>query len=119
MNVKRGDVVLVDFPFSAGGGAKVRPALIVQNDHDNRRLANTIIAQITSRTERALQEATQLLILLSTEEGKQSGLKANSCINCLNLYTLHKQQVLKIIGSLPDASMSKVNDCLRASLDLI
>jgi len=32
VNVRRGDVVLVDFPFSAGGGAKVRPALVIQND---------------------------------------------------------------------------------------
>ena len=30
--MRRGDVVLVDFPFSTGGGAKVRPALVIQND---------------------------------------------------------------------------------------
>jgi mRNA-degrading endonuclease toxin of MazEF toxin-antitoxin module len=34
MKVGRGDVFLVDFPFSTGGGAKVRPALVVQNDRD-------------------------------------------------------------------------------------
>jgi mRNA-degrading endonuclease toxin of MazEF toxin-antitoxin module len=27
--MKRGDVVLVDYPFSEGGGSKVRPALVV------------------------------------------------------------------------------------------
>jgi hypothetical protein len=30
MNVSRGDVVLVDYPFSDQTGSKVRPALIVQ-----------------------------------------------------------------------------------------
>ena len=40
--VQRGDVVLVAFPFAAGGAAKLRPALIVQNDGDNQRLANTM-----------------------------------------------------------------------------
>ena len=30
--MKRGDVVLVDYPFSEGGGSKVRPALIVLGD---------------------------------------------------------------------------------------
>jgi len=29
MNVQRGDVVLIDYPYAAGGGAKVRPALVV------------------------------------------------------------------------------------------
>ena len=37
MNVQRGDVVLVDYPYPGGGGAKVRPALVIQNDRDNRR----------------------------------------------------------------------------------
>jgi mRNA-degrading endonuclease toxin of MazEF toxin-antitoxin module len=41
MNVLRGDVVLLDYPY-AGGGAKVRPALVIQNDRDNQRLVNTI-----------------------------------------------------------------------------
>jgi mRNA interferase MazF len=50
MTVSRGDVVLVDFPFSAGGGSKVRPAVVVQNDRDNRRLTNIIVAMITSQT---------------------------------------------------------------------
>ena len=48
MTVSRGDVILVDFPFSAGGGSKVRPAVVVQNDRDNRRLTNVIVAMITT-----------------------------------------------------------------------
>jgi hypothetical protein len=36
MRVNRGDVVLVDYPFTTGG-AKVLPALVVQNDRDNAR----------------------------------------------------------------------------------
>jgi mRNA interferase MazF len=66
MNARRGEVVLVDFPFSSGGGAKVRPALVVQNDRDNQRLVNTIVAQITSITYRAIQP-TQVLILAGTK----------------------------------------------------
>jgi mRNA-degrading endonuclease toxin of MazEF toxin-antitoxin module len=30
MNVQRGDVVLVDYPYAAGGGTKVRPVLVIQ-----------------------------------------------------------------------------------------
>jgi len=46
-SVWRSDVVLVDFPYPTGQRSKVRPALVVQNDKDNVRLLNTILAQIT------------------------------------------------------------------------
>ena len=59
MTVNRGDVVLVDYPFTTGG-AKVRPALVVQNDRDNARMTNTIVAQISGNTAR-VNEATQHL----------------------------------------------------------
>jgi len=72
MNVQRGDVVLVDYPYAAGRGAKVRPVLVIQNDRDNQRLLNTIVAQITSVTRRAL-EPTQVLIELATPEGSGPG----------------------------------------------
>jgi mRNA-degrading endonuclease toxin of MazEF toxin-antitoxin module len=45
MSVNRGDLVLVGYPFTTGG-AKVRPALVVQNDRDNARMMNTIVAQV-------------------------------------------------------------------------
>jgi mRNA interferase MazF len=48
MNVQRGDVVLVDYLYAGGDGHKVRPVLVMQNDRDNQRLRNTIVAQITS-----------------------------------------------------------------------
>jgi len=48
MNVKRGDIVLVDFPYSDQTGRKVRPALVVQSDVWNQKLDDTILAIITS-----------------------------------------------------------------------
>ena len=87
MSVTRGHVVLVDFPFAGGGTSKVRPALVVQNDRDNGRLTNTVVAMITSRTQRTT-EPTQLLLDVSTPEGKQTGLIMNSVVNCVNLFTI-------------------------------
>jgi mRNA-degrading endonuclease toxin of MazEF toxin-antitoxin module len=59
---------------------KVRPALVVQSDHNNVRLTHTIVAIITKTTHRATSEATQLLIDISTPEGKQSGLLHTSAV---------------------------------------
>ena len=38
MSIQRGDVVIIDWPFSGGGGGKARPALVIQNDRDNARM---------------------------------------------------------------------------------
>jgi mRNA-degrading endonuclease toxin of MazEF toxin-antitoxin module len=41
--MNRADVVIVEIPFAGGRGSKKRPALAVQNDHDNQRFANTVV----------------------------------------------------------------------------
>src|SRR5262249_32895136 len=117
MNVRRGEVVLVDYAYAAGGGAKVRPVLVIQNDRDNQRLLNTIVAQITSVTRRAL-EPTQLLIEIATAEGQRSGLRQDCVVKFVNLLTLDKDRILRKLGSLPDSLMQKVNHCLKAALAL-
>ena len=73
MNLNRGDVVTVLFPFTSGTGSKRRPALVVQNDTNNRRLTNVILAAITTTIHRSGQ-STQLLIEVATAVGQQSGL---------------------------------------------
>lgn len=55
MNVARGDVVLVDYPFSDRTGSKVRPCVVVQCDANNQRLDDTIVALMTSKTFREAQ----------------------------------------------------------------
>lgn len=42
MTLKRGDVVLVEFPFSSGSVSKLRPALVVQTNRNNRRLTRDV-----------------------------------------------------------------------------
>jgi mRNA interferase MazF len=117
MNVQRGEVVLVDYPYAQGVGTKVRPALVIQNDRDNQRLMNTIVAQITGVTRRS-GEPTQLLIDISTPEGQATGLRQNSVVNCVNLLTLDKNRVLRKLGTMSASLMQNVNDCLRAALEL-
>lgn len=114
--MKRGDVVIVDFPFSDGSGRKVRPALIVQSDAKNGVLDDTIIALITSRLHRRLD--THVAVDISTPEGKQSGLRMNSAIQCENLVTIDQRLVLAEIGTLSRQAMGEVDRCLRLALEL-
>jgi mRNA interferase MazF len=117
MTPRRGDIVLVRFPFSSGTGGKLRPALVVQNDHNNRRLANVILAAITTRTHHS-GEPTQLLVDPSSAEGRSSGLRQVSCVSCENLATVEQRLVERRLGNLPDAVMEQINACLSSSLDI-
>jgi mRNA interferase MazF len=117
MNVHRGDVVLVDFPFSSGTARKLRPAVIVQNDHNNRRLASAIFAPIISNIRRNA-EPTQVIIDLSTAEGRQTGLLKPSVIKCENLATIEKQLIQRKIGTLPPPLIAQLETALKHSLGL-
>jgi mRNA interferase MazF len=114
MRVKRGEVVLVDYPHTTGG-AKVRPALVVQNDRDNVRMTNTIVAQISGNTSR-VNEATQHLIELTAEPG--CGLGRDSALIAANLLTMRQSDILRVLGSLSAATMAQIDDCLKVALEL-
>ena len=119
MRYQRGDVVLVDIPFSSGKGSKIRPAVIVQCDHNNHRLTNTIIVSISTTTFRATREPAQLLIDPDTPEGRASGLLALSAVTCENVATIPRRKILRVIGTLPLETMLRVDVCLKVSLGII
>ena len=47
MNALRGEIVLATLPFTDLSGVKIRPALVVQCDHNNNRLDDVIVAMIS------------------------------------------------------------------------
>ena len=116
--IKRGDVVVLDFPFVGGGAGKTRPAVVVQCDRLNQKIENTIVAMITGNTSMIGKEPTQFLIDPTTPEGKSSGLKFSSAVRCQNLSTVAQGDIHATVGHLSDALKQKLNDCLKAALEL-
>jgi mRNA interferase MazF len=115
--MRRGDVVIVPFPFQDRPGEKVRPAVVVQSDAETRRLANTILAMITGNLADAGQPTT-VLVDPATPDGAGSGLAGPSLVKCYNLATVRQRRVLHVIGHLSDAIMRQLNDALKAALEL-
>lgn len=115
--MNRGDVVIVDFPFTSGTQSKVRPALIVQADRENQRLTKTIVAMFTGNLRRA-GEPTHVLIDPSTREGQGCGLHGVSLVAGANLYTIDQTSVIPIVGRLTADAMREVDACLRAALGM-
>lgn len=115
--MKRGDVVVADFPYQDVPGSKVRPAVVVQNDADNQALANTILAMITGNLADA-GRPTNVLVDPATPDGAGTGLIGPSLIKCGNLATVRQSRVLRVIGHLSDTILQQVNVALEAALEL-
>ncbi len=115
--MNRGDIVVVPFPFQDKPGEKIRPALVVQSDVENRRLANTILAMITGNLDDTGQPTT-VLVDPTAVSGAGSGLTGPSLIKCYNLATIRQRRIIQVIGHLPDAIMQQVNRALNAALEL-
>ena len=115
--IHRGDVVIVDFPFTDVRASKARPALVVQNDVDNARRRKTIIALITGNL-RMDGDPSHLLIDPTTPGGSASGLHGPSLVSCNNLFTIEQSGILRTVGSLSPTSMTAIDSCLKVALAL-
>jgi mRNA-degrading endonuclease toxin of MazEF toxin-antitoxin module len=118
MIYRRGDVVMVDHPFSDARGSKIRPMHIVQSDARNQMLNHTVVAMLTTNLNFVGIDPTQVLVDVTTADGMASGLSATSAVRCGNLFTLHEQFMLRKIGALSPVLMQQIDDALRTALEL-
>ncbi len=112
---KRGDVVLVLFPNTDLRTAKRRPALVVQANGLGTDLTQTVLAMISSNIARA-GHLSRISVLASSPEGVTAGLRLDSVIMTDNLITVLNNEIVSIIGALPN--MTDVNAALRHTLFL-
>jgi mRNA interferase MazF len=88
--------------------------LIVQADDLQTGLPQIIVAMITSQMFRA-GHPSRVAILLSSPEGQQSGLLADSVVMTDNLATITLSAIYRLIGSLPTAD---IDEALKHTLGL-
>src|SRR5438445_13204160 len=112
---RRGDVVIVDFPFTDVAQSKARPAVVVLNDRDDQRLRKTVVAMITGNLRRR-GDPSHLFIDPAVEPS--SGLRYPSLVSCNNLLMAEQADIRQTIGHLSDALRQQLNGCLKAALEL-
>ena len=119
IDLHRGDVVLVAFPFVTDSQLqrKRRPALVVQADRYNHRRAAVIIAAITtSRTHEHLP--CKISISKDSPAGREGGLRIDSVVDCQTLATLPRDEIVARIGKFPANSMQQIDHALQDALGL-
>jgi mRNA-degrading endonuclease toxin of MazEF toxin-antitoxin module len=89
MNLRRGDIVLVQIPFHQSEGMKTRPAVVVLDCGDE----DFVAAPITSRSRQGDLE-------LALADWHAAGLNAPSFARIHKLAVLSKASVRRVIGNL-------------------
>ena len=102
---KRGDIVLVPFPFTDLTTVKQRPALIISADVFNSTRDDIVVVAITSQVPAKL--ATDEYPIPPTELAG-CGLPKPSILRLNKVVALHQRLVIKQIGSLPGSTLEAV-----------
>jgi len=112
-NLKRGDIILVNFePIRGSEQGGVRPAIVVQNNILNNFSPITIVAPFTSRI---YEKEYPTNVFISKQD---SHLDKDSTIMLNQLRTIDKSRIIKKISSLDFYLMNKVDRALKISLFL-
>jgi mRNA interferase MazF len=112
--MNRGDVALVDWPFSDLSGSKLRPAIVVQADFLNGLVDDTVYVKVQGQrygipgTEVELDPAAET----------QSGLSKVCYASCKDILTRDQALVHHTLGVLSDAAMRQIEHCLKTVLAL-
>lgn len=96
------DIVLVPFPFSDRSGEKIRPALVLSNNHFNQG-EDIIICGITSSL-----KATKYALIIEQSDLEGGFLYEKSLVKVENLLKIKKSFILKTIGKLDKKTFFKV-----------
>ena len=113
MEIKRGEIVLVNFAPAKGSEQKgIRPSLIIQNDIFNKYSPTTIVAPITSRI---FKKEYPTNVLIKREDSK---LNLDSTILLNQIKTIDKRRIIKKISSLESFTLNKVNRAIKVSLSV-
>jgi mRNA interferase MazF len=109
---RRGDVVLVPFPFSDQSTAKKRPAVVISSTLYNETSPDIVILAVTSKVEKSVSIGECLVA-----DWKEAGLLKPSAIKPA-ISTIEKSLVLKKLGALSPRDSSSMNKVIKGFLDL-
>ena len=109
---QRGDIFFTHFGTSTGSEQHGdRPAVILQNDVGNYHSPTLIVATMTSKAEKKVNQPTHCLL-------ENAGLNMPSVVQAEQIFTIDKSRALKYLGHLTPEEMRRVDDAVRISLAL-
>lgn len=117
MTYKRGDIVLVPFPFTDLTRQKARPAVVISPQSFNASSPDVILVAISSRLPTTSGEM-ELIIRHDTAEFKSTGLRVSSVVRTAKLVTMKQSPVYRTLGKLDDRTIEEVDERLARAVGL-
>lgn len=114
--MKRGDIVLINYPFTNLLSSKVRPALIISSDSFTKSGEDAIFMFISSQT--VNPQPTDLFLDQGDTEFLRTGLKKASLIRTAKIATLSKNLASSHLGQVGPRLMGEIGKKLREVLSL-
>ena len=115
-NIKRGDILLVTFPFSDLTSRQVRPALVLSNDRHNTTDPDLVCLMITSQARKA--RSGDFVLHKADPDFGQAGLRYDSVFRVSRLASLDATLAQKRLGTASDRILNKVGRKLGELLEL-
>lgn len=112
--VIKGDVVLVQFPFTDLSQSKLRPAIILWIDPVG---TDVVVCAITSQNLNRLEEG-EFLLDTADPDFPSTGLRVASKVRATRIATLDRQLVARRLGKVGRRSMQTLNTVLIESFQL-
>ena len=98
----KGDIVLINFPFTDLTGSKLRPAVVLTNNS-----LDLTVSFITTQV--GWQESTDVLLL----PNNNNGLRKKSLIRTSKIATLDKNLAKGLLGKLDTSELNELNKNLK------
>jgi mRNA interferase MazF len=113
--LKRGDIVLVPFPFTDLTSEKLRPAVIVSPDPQE---LDVIIAFISSVVPSKETAETDFLLPADHPDFAKTGLKKSSVFKMKKLLTINTTKLIRRLGRVSPPVQDELDRCLRNAVGL-
>ena len=113
--LKRGDVVLVPFPFTDLTAEKLRPAVIVSVDPQR---IDVIIAFISSVVSPEDLAETDYVLRQDDADFLKTGLKKTSTFRMRKLLTIERSRIIRRLGRVSPAIQKELDKRLRRAVGL-
>lgn len=111
----KGDVVLVNFPFTDLSQTKLRPAVILWVDPVG---TDIVVCAITSQNVNALEDG-EFLLDSTDPEFSQTGLRITSKVRTTRIATLDRRLAVRKLGHLGDQYLQQLNTQMTQSFQLL
>ena len=103
----QGEIVIIEYPFSDGTGAKLRPVVVLSNTKANTEEQDLVFAKITTN-----QRSDDYSLALSDSDTLRP-LPRNSEIRANKIYTLDKSLIQRKVTTLSNTALQKLIDLVH------